>query len=168
MRKPFSHSVPLNIGQVICSRDSMVVRTVLGSCVAICMHHPLTGTSAICHAIYSGSGPKGDTRYVQPCVLVMEEFIRKEGIAKSQMNVKLFGGASSLRVGHAELSVFKNHNVESAMRALEDAGFEIQSSDTGGEQSRELYFDFKTGNVFVRRFGPASSGNLKVKSRGEK
>lgn len=155
MRKPFSQSVLLNIGQVIFSREAMVIRTVLGSCVAICMHHPRTKTSAICHAIYSGAGSRNDTRYIKPCIAAMENFLQSEGIPKSQVIVKLFGGTNSLRVGQAELSIFNNRIVESAIHALESSGFELHSSDTGGDQSRELYFDFSTGSVFVRKFGPA-------------
>lgn len=153
MRRPFAHSTPLHIGQVIASCEPQVVRTVLGSCVAVCMHHPVSKASAICHAIYASSGPPGDTRYVRGCVLAMDRFIRSVGIAPATVEVKLFGGASAIHNGGKELSMFTNHNVESAIRCLEDLGYKLHSVETGGSLSRELYFDFATGHVYVRKFG---------------
>lgn len=152
MRKPFAHSRHLNIGEIIASREAGIVRTILGSCVAICMHHHKYKASAICHAIYSGDGPQGDTRYMGECVRTMVKYFLNEGIPSAGIQVKIFGGAAVLKSRKGEISMFKNHNVESAIRALEDHGYTVESADTGGHYSRELYYDFSNGEAYVRKF----------------
>jgi len=95
----------------------------------------------------------GDTHYVHSCINDMVEFYRKERVPLSNIQVKLFGGASSIGSITRPVSMFKNHNVESALRTLEDYGFSVQALDTGGALTRELFFDFTTGDAFVRKFG---------------
>ena len=42
--------VYLSPGEIIATRDPIVVQTTLGSCVSVALRDPLTGFAAMCHA----------------------------------------------------------------------------------------------------------------------
>lgn len=163
MRSRFVGSVPLNIGEVISDDDGKLVRTILGSCVAVCMYHAPTRAASICHAVYAGKG-KGagtDTRYVIDAVHCMHRYFAKKHLQPSRVDVKIFGGASAIAGNLKPSLLFENRSVENALHELKKLGYDPVVADTGGDQSRELFFEFSTGHVYVRRIShksPAQPG----------
>jgi len=151
MSSLFPNAIPLHIGGVIYGNKGQVVRTILGSCISICMYHGKSGNAAICHAMYSSPGPRDDARHVPECVRMMAEHFREVGLSPGDIIVKVFGGASSQAEDSAPNSNPALQNIDIAVQELNNAGFQIFVKDTGGIQSRELYFDMSNGDVFIRK-----------------
>ena len=155
MKRPFADS-HLNIGELIFTHDAVVVRTILGSCVAVCMHHAGLKFSAICHAIYPGDGEIGDTRYAGECARVMIHRFKMEGALPRETTIKVFGGSTTMRWSADGINARSTHMLESILEPFIDAGYVIASANTGGESSRELYFNTETGDVFLRSYSGSS------------
>ena len=81
-----------------------LIRTILGSCVAVTMFHRSSRQSAICHAVMPLCEEDGHcrnyceehTRYTGCIIRRMAESFFEKGIQAKEIEVKLFGGSDSL------------------------------------------------------------------------
>ena len=147
----FNAVTHLGIGEIIVTTKPLLIRTVLGSCVAVTMFDPLSCFSAICHVIYPGAGTPGDHRYAGSCIREMDDRFRLRRILPTTVIVKLFGGATGIGVISKDKSGKAHTNVGVAEGLLDFLGYTISARDVGGSTSRELYFDTGSGEVHIRR-----------------
>lgn len=128
------------------------VETVLGSCVAVTMWDRRRGSGCICHAVLpwnSGDGAE-PLRYVDSAIGRMLRALEAHDSHRSDIEVKLFGGASMHRPAAGRLSVGWQ-NVEAALAILAEIGLSPVIQDIGGTEGRKLRFYTATGEVFVKR-----------------
>jgi chemotaxis receptor (MCP) glutamine deamidase CheD len=146
----------------LCVTDQpTVVRTVLGSCLAVTMFHPRLKISAICHALLpepdmtdtEEEKPLNPYKYVNSVIPKMMAKMRNYGIALNEIEVKLFGGADLLSSSEERI---KNQpvgrlNVKTALNILEAEGLRVSVSDVGGTLGRKIFFYTHTGEVLLKR-----------------
>lgn len=154
-----THRVYLKPGELFMSREPALVSTVLGSCVSITVFSPSCRLGAICHALLpSGSLDEG-FRFVDSTVDYMVEEINRMGVHLSGCQVKLFGGADVLlptgQRGN-RLSVGRQ-NILAAQGRLEHHGLTPAATDVGGIHGRKLYFDSRTGHVYLKKMNKSRS-----------
>lgn len=147
----------LKPGELYFGSEPTVVSTLLGSCVAITMYSARHRIGAICHALLprcrnrqpcSGLYPEG-AKYVECCIELMLSGLKQRGVAKQEIEAKVFGGANMFEVAK-EASTVGRQNVEKALQLLESAGVRVVGSDLGGEKGRKLFFHTHTGEVFLK------------------
>ncbi len=148
-----SSVVYLKPGEVIISKNPILVSTILGSCIAVTMFGTGKKIGAICHAMYP-SNPTGDVnvQYVDSAIrYIFDKMIEYNG--KSDIIVKLFGGAKVLTGGEygEDRMAIGEQNISQAKRTLAELGLAIANSDIGGLRGRKLLFSIKTGDVYRRR-----------------
>lgn len=148
--------VHLSPGQLIVTRDSQVVVTVLGSCVAVTMFERGSGLAAICHAMLAEPPagarlPDGDPtrfRYMTEVMPAMVGAFRRAGILPCTIEVKIFGGGNVIGVSRAaNPNWIGGANVDVARRLLEDAGLVVIAENTGGRCGSKILFNTATGVV---------------------
>ena len=149
------HNYYLKPGEVLVSRNPVLVTTVLGSCVAVTMFSPGQGVGAICHAMLAGNaGQAQDLLYVDTAIRYIYAKMVKYG-AIDDMVVKLFGGAQVLDAANyssTRLTVGEQ-NVARAEEVFKSLGLTVAKSDIGGVRGRKLFFSIKNGDVFLRKMG---------------
>ncbi len=148
-----SGSIYLKPGEVVVSRHPILVSTILGSCIAVTMFAPDKKIGAICHAMFP-SNPVEDrnVQYVDTAIYYIFDTMMEYG-RKTDLIVKLFGGARVLAgggYGEDRLAIGEQ-NISQAKKTLADLGLTIANSDIGGLQGRKLLFSIKTGDVYLRR-----------------
>lgn len=134
------------------------VQTVLGSCVSVTMHCPARRWGAIFHALlptadrYPGLRNTGDHfRYVDSSVRSLLAEFERHGVMSSELEFKVFGGASPLgRLGDAAAGLL---NVRAAMDTLGEYGLQASASSVGGYAGRKIVFLTDTGLVLQKRLG---------------
>jgi chemotaxis protein CheD len=140
-----------------------LVRTILGSCVAVTMFHWPTRHAAICHAVmpvcvekrHCGGFCENSSKYAGCIVHNMVEAFAQQGLHSRDIEVKLFGGADGLTNGNLNSSGVGRRNIEEAMKAIQNARLTLKLSDVGGFQGRKLFFDTNTGEVLLKRLSRA-------------
>ncbi len=138
--------VHLHIGHVIITQKSIVIRTILGSCVSVVMWIPSEKVGMMSHSIYPGLG--SDCRYTVNAVKTMNEEVAREGLFSRDVTVKLFGGGvQKSSSGIIEMSP----NVRSAENELSLLGYRVVKADTGGNYHRKILFNTDTGDVFQKK-----------------
>lgn len=154
-----SRNVYLKPGEVIVSRHPILVSTILGSCIAVTMFSPGKKIGAICHAMYP-CNPTGtpNVQYVDSAIYyVFNKMMEYTG--KSDLIVKLFGGARVLGgsdYGEDRVAIGEQ-NISQAKRTLADLRLAIATSDIGGLRGRKLLFSIKTGDIYLRKLKAAGN-----------
>jgi chemotaxis protein CheD len=151
--------VYLNPGESHLARTPTVIRTLLGSCVGISFWSARLRIGALCHAQLP-KAPAGGMGTLPPSVghryvdFAIRDFVRRFeelGADRSQMEVKMFGGADVLLVSDPATATIGRMNCEMARRVVEEEGLRVLASSLGGVCGLNIKFDTRTGEVWVRR-----------------
>jgi chemotaxis protein methyltransferase CheR len=146
----------------LCVTDKpTIVRTVLGSCLAVTMFNRRLGVSAICHALLPQYDPKDlsnnhfleKLKYVDYVIPKMLAKMKSYNIKPEEIEIKVFGGADMLntQAEQARNQPVGRLNVETAIKVLEAEGLRPKTSDVGGTFGRKIFFYTHTGEVLLKR-----------------
>jgi chemotaxis protein CheD len=145
----------LGIGEAVVVDSSTIVRTVLGSCVAIILHVPRLKLSAVCHAqmpephdgVGCGEGcphpckakvhDANALRFVSCSLRYMLGELSRRSVNKKEIICTLVGGANVVRNIDRRWSV-ADRNVKVATKLLKREGIPIRYSDVGGTKGRVI------------------------------
>jgi len=145
----------LNPGEYFVGDARFKVRTLLGSCVSMVIWHAQLQYGAMSHCILSrrqvGSALQLDGSYVDEVLELMVRQLQKLGVPLHECVAKVFGGGNMFPEQQIldQLNVGKK-NGEAAKALLQKYGLPIISEDLFSEGHRELIFDVKSGEVWVR------------------
>jgi chemotaxis receptor (MCP) glutamine deamidase CheD len=142
----------IHIGGVCASAEPAVVRTVLGSCIAVCLRDPRAGVGGMNHFMLpaSAAGEAVSARYgVHAMELLINDCMRA-GADRRGLEAKVFGGGHVLRMRETDGNVPQS-NIKFALHFLRTEGIPIVSSDLGGYAAREVYFFTDTGRTMLKR-----------------
>ncbi len=139
----------LEPGYVYVSVEKAIVRTVLGSCVAVCLWDKTRGIGGMNHFIYPETleQSKATAQYGNVATLELVRMMIRAGAKKQDLTAQLFGGASRMQRTEEPTTGERNRLV--ARKVLEKAKVKIVSEDVGGSMGRKLIFDTSTGEVAV-------------------
>jgi chemotaxis protein CheD len=137
-------------GELHCSAEPSMVRTVLGSCVAVCLWDRMRGLSGINHFVLPRSNREASLRYGD--VAIERLIIAMHGLncRTEHVEAKLFGGAAVLSTNSAEYNV-GTRNVEVAVAHMNALGIPIVAQHTGGKSGLAIRLLTASGEVLVRR-----------------
>ncbi len=137
------------------SRDELI-GTLLGSCVAVCLFDLQRGIAGMNHFMLPGKITEKDlladrqARYGITAINSLLAAMDKEGASRTGLIAKVYGG------GHVLESVSDTHtipfdNVRVARVMLEVDDIHIEHSDVGGNYTRKLMLDVKSGKVYLKK-----------------
>ncbi len=152
--KPQEHrKVYLFPGRLLVSAEPCVVTTILGSCVAVCLWHPVLRTGGVNHYLlpHHAGSHQSSARFGN---LAIERLIAETlalGGQRRDLQAKIFGGAHILETAAEQTTHLGERNVRVAREILGREGIEIVAQDVGGQVGRKLIFHTHDGNVWVRK-----------------
>lgn len=123
--------------------------TVLGSCVAVCLHDrkkSIIGMNHYLLPLWSGNGLKS-LRYGNISIDRLIESMLNQGSSLQNIEAKIFGGAM-LNINE-ETSVAPR-NIQVAIDMLKVHRIPIVASDVGGDKGRKIFFSSIDGAVYVK------------------
>lgn len=144
------HSI--HIGGVFASRHPSIVRTVLGSCISVCLRDPQTKVGGMNHFMLpeGAEGEAASTRYgVYAMELLINECM-KAGADRRRIEAKVFGGGHVLWIKENEENV-PRRNIRFAIKFLETENIPIIAQDIGGHATRSLFYFTDTGRVLLKK-----------------
>lgn len=163
----------LEPGEYHVTDEPVVMSTLLGSCVSVCLYEPIARVMAMNHFLLSVQ------KYVKPEAIIssgsgrygihaMELIINgmlKLGAKRNRLQAKAFGGGNVLSAPASSDNMFNigHVNVEFVREFLEKEKIPMVSSDLGGNHGRIIVFYGNDYSVFVRKI--AQSETLKVAIR---
>ena len=131
------------------------IQTLLGSCVAITLWHPIRRIGGMCHYMLPSrhtSTHELDGRYAEEAMQMFLRQAARHGTLPQEYQVKLFGGGNmfpAFSKPSAQGSVAEN-NIAAARRLVARHQLHLVAESLGHTGHRQVLFDIATGDVWVR------------------
>lgn len=158
MREPVERQeAVIHIGGVRAAREPSVLKTVLGSCIAVCLSDPVARIGGMNHFMLPAPGdgseePWGSARYGIHAMDLLVGAMLKAGADRRRLQARLFGGASLAGMTNGRDGVGQR-NVEFIEEFTKVEEIVVVSRDLGGHLPRQIRFYTDTGKVQVKRLG---------------
>lgn len=162
-------------GEYYVTDGDELIGTLLGSCVAVCLHDNVKKIGAMNHFMLPGKInereiPDNDyTRYgLASMNTIINEMLRK-GAAREHLTARVFGGGNIIKSlsSPERPSMISSDNVRMAKLMLEMEDIPIVGMDVGSDYTRKIIFDVDTGRVYLRKIRGKEISKL-VLERDEK
>lgn len=148
-----------------------MIKTLLGSCVALVFWHPQRHIGAMCHYVLPGRGEAArhgnalSARYADEFILLFLKDLQLRNTSPTEYQVRAYGAANmfrKLKLTCADESLLvKNlcigcmnvscRNRQAALTETKTHGFELVETDLGGAEHRYVEFNASNGAVTVRK-----------------
>ncbi len=151
---PVVTDVLLAPGEFYFGRGSTRLHTLLGSCVAITLWHPVKRVGGMCHYLLP---TRGGNRHLSPghygddAIQLFAREISRRGTLPHEYDVKVFGGGNMFESGPVNTVNVSVSNIEYGLTLLNEYGFRISASDVGGNCHRKIRLDLWSGDVWIQR-----------------
>ena len=166
----YPKEITLHVGGVHASAEPTVIKTLLGSCVAVCLWDAGAGVGGMNHFLLPEGDPNGPgdeaTRFgVHAMDRLVGEMLKLGGIP-ARFVAKVFGGANVLVMPGATKSV-PHANLSFVRSYLVREGFRVAATSVGGTLPRQIRFFTESGRVMVRRIVTARAQAMLVEEERE-
>ena len=120
-----------------------VMTTVLGSCVAACLHDPVRKIGGMNHFLLPDDLGTRDLRHASAAMEILVNSLIKRGALRERLEAKLFGGSRML----ASLPDIGRRNGDAAITFLHSERINLRAHSLGGTQARRIRFWPATGKA---------------------
>jgi chemotaxis protein CheD len=132
------------------------LRTILGSCVGICLYDPITKIGGLSHIMLPSSKKPSNNlkKYADTAIPMMIDEMKKLGADRERMVAKLAGGATMFK--HTENSLMGDigkNNIISVKDILGSLRIPVLSEELGGDYGRTIDFFLETGELKIKTIG---------------
>jgi chemotaxis protein CheD len=149
-----SNTTYLAPGEVYATAEPRTLKTVLGSCVAVCLYDPVLQIGGMNHFLLPGTGARGEpsSRYGEHAMTSLWHELLRLGAGPAGMRACVFGGARVL-AGLSDLMHLGQRNVEYAVEWLTERRVPIEDRNVLGSHARRVEFRVGDGVASVRILG---------------
>ncbi|MCP4186612.1 MAG: chemotaxis protein CheD [Gammaproteobacteria bacterium] len=152
IRKVFLHP-----GDFVFGEPGTHIHTVLGSCIAICLWHPMLHIGGMCHFVLPFR-PKGGTksaeldgRYGDEAMQFFDMALKLHQTEYPQYQAKVFGGANMFgKKSNSADALVGEKNSAKAMQLLMKRKVSIEVVHVGEQGHRRIVMDVASGDVWVK------------------
>ena len=142
-------------GEYFVTQRDLVIVTVLGSCVSVCLRDRLSGIGGMNHVMLPGNNEGGispisaSARYGVYAMELLINHLLKLGARRNCFEAKVFGGGSVLRGMTA--NNIGDRNVEFVRDYLHTEHIPVVAEDLLDIYPRKVYYFPATGRVMVKK-----------------
>ncbi len=131
------------------------IKTLLGSCVAVCMWHPRLMIGGMSHSLLPARGNHAaddlSARYIDESFELFMREINKAKARPQDFIVKLFGGGDMFKeIWQGSGPSVGEKNIAMARSLIEKYGFTLKAEHVGGSGHRNIIFDLWSGDVWMK------------------
>lgn len=160
-------AVKLLPGECYVTAEPVMLVTVLGSCVSVCLRDRSSGLGGMNHFMLPGdTGVQGlmsnSGRYGVHAMDLLINGLMRRGGQRRYFEAKVFGGGSVLKNLSADVG---QRNVEFVLQYLEDEGIPLAAQDLLDVHPRKVYFFPGSGRVLVRKLRSLANDTVLQRER---
>ncbi|HOP64320.1 MAG TPA: chemotaxis protein CheD [Spirochaetota bacterium] len=146
--------INIHIGEYYSSAEPVVISTILGPCVSVCLYDRGTGTGGMNHILLpgqkTGSVSAGGSRYAMNAMELLINQMMKLGADRYRLKAKVFGGAQIFSCMKQETAMGLK-NIEMVVDFLKTEKIPIVNYNFGGYEPRRIFFYTGTGDVLLQK-----------------
>ncbi|MEW6262864.1 MAG: chemotaxis protein CheD [Thermodesulfobacteriota bacterium] len=149
----------LQRGYIFTSTEPVMVTTVVGSCVAVCLYDRRLKCGGMNHFLYPKAGRRDRTtpQFGNVAVPALIRMMVSQGSRVEDMEAQIFGGATT---GPRDRRDMGSRNVKIARKILKKKGIPIVSEDVGGIKGRRVLFHTFTNESMVMKTSKVRRGDF--------
>lgn len=147
-------TVPIADYKVSHSPD--ILRTILGSCVGICLYDPESRVGGLAHIMLPENNDKSTNpkKYADSAIALMIDEMCKNGAIAENLIAKIAGGASMFKMPeNSFIGSIGINNVHKVREVLNYYHITIVSEDVFGDYGRTVDFFLETGKLKIKSLG---------------
>ncbi|MBS2096823.1 chemotaxis protein CheD [Carboxylicivirga linearis] len=131
------------------SKEPYVIKTILGSCVAICIWDKKLKFGGMNHYMLPNwnGNELASPKYGNIAIDKLIERMFYYGSNRKDLVAKIFGGGELLEARTGNSMLIGERNIRVARLMLEERNIPIVASSTGGKRGRKILFFSDTGEV---------------------
>jgi chemotaxis protein CheD len=148
--------ISIGPGEYLISNEDIIIQTVLGSCVAVCLYTDYDVFCGMNHFMLPGEVFEGgdikdydSARYGIYSMEILINSLMKEGINKYNLKAKVFGGGNVIDIKSIKATIGEN-NVSFILRYLEKEKIPVISQHLGGDKARKILFFVNNKKVLLK------------------
>ena len=145
--------INVGIAEIGIAKSPDVLRTILGSCVGVCLYDPEKKIGGISHIMLPSrkSGEPSKKKYADTAIPFIIEELEKVGADRKLLCAKIVGGATMFNFSSSSImaDIGKN-NIMKVKEMLMALNIRIISEDVGGNYGRTVDFFLETGEVKIK------------------
>lgn len=133
--------------------EPYAVTTILGSCVALCLHDHQARVGGVNHYLLPLQlGRRDAPRYGSAAIPMLIDKLLALGARRDRLVAKVFGGACVMSGGDEQRRTHLGaQNTEVAFRLLAKEGIPVTAEDVHGNRGRKVVFHTDDGSAWVKR-----------------
>ena len=148
---PVADRLYLHPGQLAVAASPCTLATILGSCVAVCLHDAGRRIGGLNHFLLpTAPGRESNTRYGDIATQRLLQEMQRLGSAPEDLTAAVIGGACVLDAYQARRAELGTNNVRIAIAMLSDAGIRVERQETGGSRGRRVAFHVHDGTIDIK------------------
>jgi len=139
-------------GELHVSGEPCQIRTILGSCVAICLWDSRQRAGGMNHFLLPASreGQAASQRFADVATSVLLKKLSLLGCRPASLRAKIFGGAAMFQNRNRPAASLGTQNVAAALHLMNCAGIPVAAQETGGNRGRKIIFNTDEGVVWCQ------------------
>jgi chemotaxis protein CheD len=147
--------INVGVARIEVSSNPAVLRTILGSCVGVCVYDRMKKVGGLAHILLPNWVKDGvKEKYADTAIPMLVNQLLKMGCTREFMSAKIAGGASMFRFqANLTLGQIGERNVEAVRKALAERNIPIVVEDVGGNVGRVLDFFLEDGRMKIKAAG---------------
>ena len=130
-----------------------ILRTVLGSCIGICLYDHEKRIGGLSHIMLPSSDDDNaiKEKYADTAIPLLMEKMEKLGADKKSITAKIVGGATMFKISVESLiGNIGNRNAEMVRKVLKDHKIKLTAEEVGGDYARTIDFFLESGLVKIK------------------
>jgi len=142
-------------GQLFASYGNETLRTVLGSCISVCLWDGRLRVGGMNHFLLPTAPSFGQRspRHGDSAMDALADMLKDLGSDLRGLTAHVFGGARILLGGGSLNADLGARNAATALAWLDHARIEVAALDVGGNTARRVEFSIATGRASSRKLG---------------
>ena len=148
--------ITVSIADYKVSQSPDILRTILGSCVGICLYDRENKIGGLAHIMLPENNDKSTNpkKYADSAIALMIDELLKKGANSEHLVAKIAGGASMFKMPeNSFIGSIGINNVQKVREILNQYHISIVSEDVFGDYGRTVDFFLETGKLKIKSLG---------------
>jgi len=148
--------INVGIADLKVASGSDILRTILGSCVGICLYDADAKVGGLSHIMLPvmKSSASSEKKYADTAIPLLLDEMKKIGARKEKLIAKIIGGATMFNLSeNSMMAEIGRNNIIKVREILDVMKIRIIAEDTGGDYGRTIDFYMENGEIKVKSLG---------------
>lgn len=148
--------INVGIADIETASSPDILRTVLGSCVGVCLYDNDKKIGCLSHIMLPSMNERATNKkkYADTAIPLMIEELQNRGSDISNVTAKIAGGATMFKIsGNSMMGEIGKNNIIKVKEVLNALQIRIIAEDVGGDYGRTIDFYTENGTLKIRSLG---------------